>query len=122
MEINEVSEVKKRGRKPKNQNKEVEINKDQTRFYVDLRDNKESQDLIFSFLTKCNEKNYGKPILFKELCVYAIGKLNEKDIDKIKEHSLSEMEKVQKTVDDYNKKHNTNLSMGEFLVKKLGIN
>jgi hypothetical protein len=119
---NEVVEVKKRGRKPKNHKKEFEINKEQTKFFVDMSNEKESLSMIFDFLLKCNEKNYGSPILFKDLCLYAVEKLTDKDIDKIQERSLSDMEKVHRTLDEYNKKNNLSLSLEEYLVKKLGIN
>lgn len=122
MEIDKMIETKKRGRKPKNHKKEFEINKEQTRFFVDLSHEKESLDMIFSFLIKCNEKNYGKPVLFKDLCLYAVSKLTDKDIERIQERSLSKMEKVHRSLEDYNKKNNLNLSLEEFLVKKLGIN
>ena len=122
MENIDKEEVKKRGRKPKNQTKEVKINKEQTKFFVDLSNEQDSLSLIFDFLLKCNEKNYGKPILFKDLCLYAVSKLTSKDVDKIKEQSLSEMEKVEIALLDHNKKTGQSLSMGEFLVKKLGIN
>lgn len=49
-------------------------------------------------------------------------KLNSKDIDKLKDDSLSEMEKVTKLLNEYNQKNNSNLELGEFLVKKLNIN
>ena len=110
------------GRKPKNQTKEVIINKDQTKFYVDLSQEKECLSLIFDFLSKCNEKNYGRPILFKDICIYAVSKLTAKDIEKVQENSLSEMEKVHKALHEFNQKHGKNLDLGEFLVKKLGIN
>ncbi|MBD66512.1 MAG: hypothetical protein CME62_14970 [Halobacteriovoraceae bacterium] len=122
MENIDKEEVKRRGRKPKNQIKEVQINKEQTKFFVDLSNKQESLSLIFDFLLKCNEKNYGKPILFKDLCLYAVSKLTAKDIDKIKEQSLSEMEKVEIALLDHNKKTGQSLTLGEFLVKKLGIN
>tara|TARA_Y100000768_G_scaffold388309_1_gene383466 strand:- start:1921 stop:2118 length:198 start_codon:yes stop_codon:yes gene_type:complete len=48
--------------------------------------------------------------------------LLNKDIDKIQERSLSDMEKVHRTLDEYNKKNNLSLSLEEYLVKKLGIN
>ncbi|MCT4641236.1 MAG: hypothetical protein N4A33_02995 [Bacteriovoracaceae bacterium] len=118
----EIDIVKKRGRKPKNQKKEVVINKDQTKFFVDLSNEKESLSLIFNFLLKCNEKDYGRPVLFKDLCLYAISKLTVKDIEKIQEKSLSEMEKVHRQLDEFNKKNGTNLDMGAYLIKKLGIN
>ena len=122
--MNEVQEVtiKKRGRKPKNQKKEVSLNQEQSKFFVDLSHEKEALDLIFGLLRKCNEKDYGRVILFKDLCLYAVSKLTDKDVDKIQESSLGEMEKVQRLLDDHNKKSGTTLSLGEFLVKKLGIN
>ena len=122
MENIDKGKVKKRGWKPKKQIKEVIINKEQTKFFIDLSNEQESLDLIFDFLMKCNEKNYGKPILFKDLCLYAVSKLTSKDVDKIKEQSLSEMEKVEIALLDHNKKTGQSLSLGEFLVKKLGIN
>ncbi|MGE3609612.1 MAG: hypothetical protein AB7I27_08500 [Bacteriovoracaceae bacterium] len=120
-EIREV-ESKKRGRKPKNQKKEVSLNQDQTKFFIDLSNEKESLDLIFGLLRKCNEKDYGRVILFKDICLFAVAKLNDKDIEKIQEISLGEMEKVQRLLDEHNKKTGQNLSLGEFLIKKLGIN
>lgn len=89
---------------------------------MDLSNEKESLDLIFGLLRKCNEKDYGRVILFKDVCLYAVSKLTDKDIEKIQEMSLGEMEKVQRLLDEHNKKTGQNLSLGEFLIKKLGIN
>jgi CMP-2-keto-3-deoxyoctulosonic acid synthetase len=122
MEKIRVETEKKRGKKSKNQIKEYQLNQEQTKFFVDLKDDKESLDLIFSLLTKCNKKNYGSEILFKHLCLYAVSKLTDKDVEKIQESSLSEMEKVERALFEYNSKNNCSLSMGEFLIKKLGIN
>lgn len=118
---NEETEKKGRGRH-KNQKKEFVIKEEQTKFFVDLSHEKESLDLIFDLLRKCNEKDFGKEILFKDLCLYAVSKITDKDIEKIQEGSLSEMEKVERALYEHNKKSGTNLSMGEFLVKRLGIN
>jgi len=122
MEQIQQEQNKKRGRKPKNQKKEVSLNQEQTKFFVDLSNEKESLDLIFGLLRKCNEKDYGRIILFKDVCLYAVAKLTDKDIEKIQETSLGEMEKVQRLLDDHNKKTGQNLALGEFLIKKLGIN
>jgi len=120
---NNIEEVgKKRRGRHKNQKKEFVIKEEQTKFFVDLSHDKESLDLIFGLLRKCNEKDFGKEILFKDLCLYAVSKLTDKDLEKIQEGSLSEMERVERALFDYNKKSGTNLTMGEFLVKKLGIN
>lgn len=122
MENNIEEAGKKRRGRHKNQKKEFVIKEEQTKFFVDLSHDKESLDLIFDLLRKCNEKDFGKEIIFKDLCLYAVSKLTDKDLEKIQEGSLSEMEKVERALFDYNKKSGTNLTMGEFLVKKLGIN
>lgn len=113
---------KKRGRKAKGEIKEVVVKEAQTKFFVDLSNDKDSLNLILNILKKCNEKDYGREILFKDLCLYSTKKLNDKDIEKIQESSLSEMEKVKKAMDEYNLKFETKLNLGEFLIKKLGIN
>ena len=117
-----IGTIKKRGRKPKNQKKEVNLNQEQTKFFIDLSNDKDSLDLIFDLLRKSNEKDYGRAILFKDICLYAVSKLTDKDIDKIQELSLGEMEKVQRLLDEHNKKTGSSLTLGEFLMKKLGIN
>jgi DNA-binding FadR family transcriptional regulator len=122
MEQMESVDMKTRGRKPKNQKKEFVVNQEQTKFFVDLSSDKDSLDLIFGLLGKCNDKDYGREILFKDVCLYAASKLTDKDIEKLQEGSLSEMEKVQRALDEHNKKTGSNLTLGEFLVKKLGIN
>ena len=122
MENMGIEREKKRGKKTKNQIKEVHINKEQTKFFVDLSNEQESLSLIFDFLMKCNEKDYGKTIIFKDLCVYAVSKLTAKDVDKLKEQSLGEMEKVEIALVEHNKKTGQSLNLGEFLVKRLGIN
>jgi CMP-2-keto-3-deoxyoctulosonic acid synthetase len=109
-------------KRTKNQIKDYQINQKQSKFFVDLSNEKESLDLIFRLLAKCNKKNFGSEILFKHLCLYAVSKLTDKDVEKIQESSLSEMEKVERALFEYNSKNNTSLSMGEFLIKKLGIN
>ncbi len=122
MEKMETVEMKRMGRKPKNQKKEFVVNQEQTKFFVDLSSDKSSLDLILGLLGKCNQKVYGKEISFKDLSLFAIGKLNEKDVEKIQEGSLSEMEKVQRALDEHNKKTGSTLALGEFLVNKLRIN
>ncbi|MBL7665283.1 MAG: hypothetical protein JNM93_09125 [Bacteriovoracaceae bacterium] len=122
--MNEIvkEEGKKRGRKPKNQKKEYVINQERSKFYVDVSDDKENLDLIFSLLKKANAKNYGREINFKDLCLLLLTKVTDKDIEKLQENSLSEMEKVERSRDEYNRKNNTNLTLGEYLIKRLNIN
>ena len=114
--------VKKRGRRPKGVKEEFILNKDQTKFFVDLSKDKKILKDIMSLLEQANNKSYGREITFKDLSVYAVKKLNSKDIEKIQENSLSEMEKVERALDDYNSKNGESLSLGEYLVKQLKIN
>lgn len=115
-------EIKRRGRKAKNQKKEFVVNQEQTKFFVDLSSDKDGLSLIFGLLSKCNEKDFGREILFRDLCLYAISKITDKDIEKIQETTVSDMEKVERALIEYNKKNNSNLSLGEYLVKRLSIN
>lgn len=115
-------EEKKRGRRPKNHVQEYKINKKRTKFMVALNEDKESLEMVFTLLCKANNKDVGREIKFKDLALFGLSKLTDKDIEKIQENSLSEMEKVQKALKEYNKKNGTNLDLGEFLVKKLNIN
>lgn len=116
-------EVKrKRGRKPKNEKERYVLNKDQSKFFIDL--SKEEKELRFAqeLLVKANKKEHGKEITIKELALSGMAKLNQKDIEKLQEESLSEMEKVHRALEDYNRRNNSSLGLGEFLVKKLNIN
>jgi len=113
--------VRKRGRRPKGIKDEFILNKDQTKFFVDLSKDKKILKDIMSLLEQANNKSYGREITFKDLSIYAVKKLNSKDIEKIQENSLSEMEKVERALDDYNSKNGESLSLGEYLVKQLKI-
>ena len=77
--------------------------------------------MIFNLLETANKKEYGREILFKDIALYGISRITNKDIEKIQELSLSEMEKVERSLDEYNKKNGTKLTLGEYLVKKLSI-
>ena len=115
------SNAKKRGRRPKDYKEEYQLNRDQTKFFIDLTKDKENLEKIFNLLESANQKEHGREITFKDIALYGIAKISNKDIDKIQESSLSEMEKVKRLLSDYNKKNGTNLDLGEFLVKKLSI-
>ncbi len=113
---------KKKERRAKNQKKEVVIKKEQSKFFVDVSEEKEIRDLIFSILEKANKKEHGREITFKDLCLLALPKITDKDIERLQESSLSEMEKVNRALNEFNQKNSTALTLGEFLVKRLGIN
>src|SRR3989339_334694 len=111
--------TKKRGRRQNNVREEYVLNREQTKFFVDLSKDKTSLELVFKLLLDANKKNYGAEITFKELSIYALERLTPKDIEKIQEGSMTQMEKVERALNDYNQKNGVTLSLGDFLVKKL---
>lgn len=125
--MNEVSSNEElrnigRGRKKReNTREESNVEDHQYKFFVDLRHEKEVLEQILKMLKEANNKPYGKEITFRDLAVYAVPKLTTKDLEKIQEGSLTEMERVQRLLDEHNEKNKTSLSLGEFLVKKLNI-
>ncbi len=114
-------EEKKRGRKRKENKGEEKKEGQKNKFFVDLGNDQEVLFLINKLLAEANNKSYGREIIFKDLVIYAIPKLNSKDIEKIQDQSLNEMERVKRLLDEHNEKNKTSLSLGEFLVKKLSI-
>lgn len=123
-EVSSNEELRNTGRgrkKRENTREECTVEDHQYKFFVDLRHEKEVLEQILKMLKEVNNKPYGKEITFRDLAVYAVPKLTTKDIEKIQEGSLSEMERVQRLLDEHNEKNKTSLSLGEFLVKKLNI-
>ncbi|MFP5386977.1 MAG: hypothetical protein ACLGHN_12925 [Bacteriovoracia bacterium] len=118
----EEGKEKRKGRKKKEMNEEIITNKEQNKFFIDVSKDSESKEMILNLLSQANTKSYGREIILKDLILVALPKLTTKDIEKIQENSLTEMEKVERALDEYNKKSEMKLTLGEFLVKKLGIN
>ena len=119
--VKEVKEEKMKVRKSKNIKEMFKINKEQTRFIVDLGSDVEVLGKVFDLLEKVNNKEYGREITFKDLVISAITKLNSKEIEKIQEGSMTEMEKVERVFNEYKSKTGEGITLGEFLVKKLNI-
>lgn len=113
---------KKRGRKKKELNEEINASKEQNKFFIDVSKDPESKEMILNLLAQMNSKSYGREIILKDLVLAALPKLTTKDLEKVQENSLTEMEKVERALDEYNKKSDVKLTLGEYLVKKLGIN
>ena len=119
---NSVVSSKGKGSKKREKKPEENVIEDtQYKFFVDLRHEKDVLEQILKMLSVVNNKTYGRELTFKDLSVYAVPKLTSKDLEKIQESSLSEMERVQRLLDEHNEKTNSKLSLGEFLVKKLNI-
>jgi hypothetical protein len=117
----EGKEEKKRGRKRKENKEEEKKEGQRNKFFVDLGNDQEALVLVKKLLDEANSKSYGREIIFKDLVIHSIPKLNSKDIEKIQDQSLTEMERVKRLLDEHNEKNKTTLTLGEFLVKKLSI-
>jgi hypothetical protein len=113
---------KKKGRRLKDGKNGYVVNKEQTKFFVDLSKDELELGKVQEILMEANTKSHGGEILFKDLALYAVSKLGQKDIEKLQENSLSEMEKVERSLDEYNVKNGTKLKLGEYLLKRLNLN
>ncbi len=109
---------KKRGRK---RIKEKPTILDQKKFFIDYSSEPKKHELVVKLVNEANQKNFGKEVVFKDLVDFALKKLTTKDLEKIQESTLGEMDKVQMLLEKHNLKHGTNLTLGEFLVKQLKI-
>ncbi len=111
----------KRGRKRKKENVDDGNLKEQNKFFIDVSKEPENKEMLLNLLAQANQKEHGREIILKDLVLIALPKLNLKDIEKIQDGCLSEMEKVERALLEYNKKNEVQLTLGEFLVKRLGI-
>lgn len=129
MEINKVEEnkstegqeEKKRGRKRKdakeNKNEDKEEYKDgQDKFFIDVTKDQEAKEMVGKLLVEANNKQFGRPIILKDLLMMALTKLTSKDIEHVQNNTLTHLEKVKKQCFEYNQKNKTNLELGEYLV------
>ncbi|MFP5491738.1 MAG: hypothetical protein ACLGG0_09560 [Bacteriovoracia bacterium] len=120
--VTEEGTKKRKGRKKKESNEGDQASKEQNKFFIDVSKDAESKEMLLSLLAQVNNKTYGREIILKDLILVALPKLSSKDLEKIQENSLSEMEKVERALDEHNRKSDVKLTLGEFLVRKLGIN
>ena len=98
------------------------MNREQTKFFIDLSNNQSELEMVFKLLTRANKKDLGREVSFKDLALFGIEGITNKDIEKLQERSLSKMEKVEQALKEYNRKNGLNLDLGDFLIKKLAIN
>lgn len=115
----EPGREQKEKRKKKNGNQENQ--KEQNKFFVDVSKDLESREMILNLLAQANRKEHGREIILKDLVLVALPKLTAKDIEKIQENCLTAMEKIEREWTEYNKKNSVDLTLDQFLVKKLGI-
>lgn len=115
--------IKKRGRRPKGEVREkVRSDRSKNKFVMDLSKDLVNQSKVHDLIDQLNDKDFGEELGFKDLSLYAIGKINLKDIEKLQELSLTHEQKLRRFWNESNEKNKTKLSFEEFLVKKLNIN
>ncbi|OFZ46403.1 MAG: hypothetical protein A2381_14610 [Bdellovibrionales bacterium RIFOXYB1_FULL_37_110] len=112
---------KKIDQKLKNNKAVFKINKEQTRFRVDLGRDLKVLRKVLDLLERANNKEYGRKITFKDLAIWGITKINSKDMKKIQAASMTKMEKVERFFNEYKAKTRGGITLGKFLVKKLNI-
>lgn len=125
-EEEEGMEKKKRGRAKKSVEDEKNVaetfeNVEKSKFFIDVSKEIETRDLIGKLLHEANNKNFGREIVLRDLIIASIPKLTSKDIERIQESALTDMEKIERLLIEHNEKNKTSLTLGEFLVKKLNV-
>lgn len=88
---------------------------------VDKTDNV-NLDMISSKLLDANKDHIGDEITFSDLALFAINKLNEKDMTQLKAISITESKLSDLAVDQYNRSNNTRLSKDQILLNLLKVN
>ncbi len=120
VERDREEDKKTRGRKKTAKEAESE-NMEQTKFFIDVSKDNEAKEMITKLLLEANKKSFGREIILKDLILVSLPKITQKDLEKIQEGALTDMEKIERLLIEHNEKNKTYLSLGEFLVKKLNI-
>lgn len=90
--------------------------KEQDKFFIDVAQDQSARECINKLLVEANNKVLGRPIILKDLVLFALPKLTARDIEAIQHNSLTNMERIEKQRLEYNLKNKTNLDLGEYLV------
>ena len=105
--------------------KPVEENsEEQGKFFIDVSKNPEQKAVINNSLREANKKSFGRKVVLKDLVLAGLPKLTAKDIEKIQEGTITEderIEKIESVCREFNEKNGTNLTVGEFVLKKLNL-
>lgn len=72
-------------------------------------------------MTKINEKDFGKKITVSDVVAYSLGLINDSHLEKIQECSMSIKDRIERECVKFNEKNNSQLSIEEFIAKKLKI-
>lgn len=121
----EGKEKKKRGRKKSEEVQRIDLEgseqSEKSKFFIDLGKEPETVKLISKLLVDANKKSFGREIMLKDLLSVSLSKITAKDLELVQERTLTDMEKVERLLVEYNEKNGTKLTLPEFLVKKLNI-
>ena len=91
------------------------------RLVIDRNRTPKTHATAIRLLIAANKKERGRPVTFDHLAALALSKVTATDIKRLKNESLSDMDRVELKLNDHNRHHKTNFSLGEFLVKRLDI-
>ena len=78
-------------------------------------------NLVDELLLKCNQKDYGATVDFSMLLSYALKLIKDSDIETIQNLSLTDEDRVNNMVKNYNIKNGTNFTMYEFVLNGLHL-
>lgn len=122
-EVVEKTKEKKAKKIKVDEKKEIaeDKNSEKSKFFIDVSKDTEARDLVGKLLSEANNKSFGREIILKDLIVASLCKLTSKDIERIQENALTDMERIERLLVEHNEKNKTALTLGEFLVKKLNI-
>lgn len=104
----------------KNVRPEGKEGKEQLKYIIDLRKRgREEIEYVHQVLCRCNDKETGRLITATDLFLYLLEKLTAADVQKIQELSLDEWDLIRLEHQRHLKKHQVDMSLEEFLLKKL---
>lgn len=113
----EIELVNKRKLRSKVEIKKLdEIKREQDKFFIDVGQDQSAKELINKLLADANNKTLGRPIILKDLVLFALPKLVNKDIEQVQYNVLTNLERIEKQRLEYNSKNKTHLDLGEYLV------
>ena len=93
--------------------------KAQTRFFLEFNNDAKNLKMILEILVTALQKEHGRELTLKDIVAHALALLTPKDLERINENALPDMERMERMLAEYNQSQGTNLDMGEFLAKKL---
>ena len=91
------------------------------RLVIDRNRTPQTHATAIKLLIAANRKERGRPVTFDHLAALALSKVTAADIERLKNESLSDMDRVSLKLSEYNRRHKTNLTLGQFLVQELKI-